>query len=222
MYQHLFYNERCKLPVGKVVCVGRNYAEHARELGNAIPESPILFMKPPQALRTLEVPIRWPTEFGSCHHEVEIAVLIGERAQHVEPGRARDYIAGIGIGLDLTLRDLQNQLKSKGQPWELAKAFDGSCPMSAFMLPHEFPDLGAIRLALRVNGEIRQKGSSADMITSIPALLAYITRYFTLDAGDVVMTGTPAGVAALAVGDDLELVLDERFSFSARVAAMPV
>jgi 2-keto-4-pentenoate hydratase/2-oxohepta-3-ene-1,7-dioic acid hydratase in catechol pathway len=213
MYQHHFYNERCKLPVGKVVCVGRNYAEHARELGNAVPESPILFMKPAQALRTLEVPIRWPAEFGSCHHEVELAVLIGERAQHIEASQARDYIAGIGLGLDLTLRDLQNQLKAKGQPWELAKAFDGSCPVSAFMLPHEFPDLGSIRLALNINGSRRQAGSSADMITSIPELLAYITRYFTLDPGDVVMTGTPAGVGPLAAGDKIELVLDERFAF---------
>ena len=218
MYQHHFYNERCKLPVGKVVCVGRNYAEHARELGNAVPESPILFMKPPQALRTLEVPIRWPAEFGSCHHEVELAVLIGERAQHVEAARAREYIAGIGIGLDLTLRDLQNQLKAKGQPWELAKAFDGSCPVSAFMLPHEFPDLGAIRLSLSINGDVRQKGSSADMITSIPDLLAYITRYFTLDPGDVVMTGTPAGVGPLKTDDKMKLVLDDRFIFTAAVA----
>lgn len=219
VYKHVFVNGDCELPVGKVVCVGRNYAEHARELSNPVPDSPILFLKPSTAIQSLCMPVSWPVEFGACHHELEVSVLIGKRASKIDAADVDSYVAGIGLGLDLTLRELQNQLKAKGHPWELAKAFDGSCPLSAFVASAAFSDLRNVGLELKINGETRQKGNTSDMVTPIAELLAYISRYFTLEPGDVVMTGTPAGVGALKSGDALSMMLDGRFEFSVRVAS---
>lgn len=216
-YQHRFVNNPCDLPAGKVVCVGRNYAEHAKELNNPVPDKPILFLKPATALQSFDVPVRWPLELGACHHELEVSVLIGKRASKVAAAEVSDYIAGVGLGLDLTLRELQNQLKAKGHPWELAKAFDGSCPLSAFVNPDQFTDLNTVKLQLRINGQVRQQGCTSDMLTPIAALVSYISQYFTLEPGDVILTGTPAGVGPLCSGDQLSMVLDERFEFSARV-----
>lgn len=197
------------LPVGKVVCVGRNYAAHARELGNAVPETPMLFLKPATALAPLMPDFAIPAGRGECHHETEITVLIGDTLSgEVGEAEARSAIAGIGVGLDLTLRDLQNTLKQKGHPWEVAKAFDGAAPMGPFLSPAGFPDLAAIHVGLSVNGVQRQDGSSTDMITGILPLLRFIAGIFTLQPGDIVMTGTPEGVAALSQGDQLVLSLD--------------
>ncbi|CBL43999.1 4-hydroxyphenylacetate degradation bifunctional isomerase/decarboxylase [gamma proteobacterium HdN1] len=217
-YRHVLNDAPCELPVGKVVCVGRNYAAHAKELNNPVPESPIIFIKPATSIQPLSEPIRWPGGLGSCHHELEISILIGARVTKQSASEVVGHIAGIGLGLDLTLRDLQNQLKAKGQPWELAKAFDGACPLSGFVLPAEFRDLSNIQLALRINGELRQQGNSSDMLTPITELIAYISQYITLEAGDVVLTGTPAGVGPFQSGDQLTLILDERFQFGAKVA----
>lgn len=204
-YAHRFLDgSACELKPGKIVCVGRNYAAHARELGNAVPETPILFMKPSTALATLADGFSIPAGRGECHHETEITVLIGERLKNASEAECRLAIAGLGLGLDLTLRDVQNELKKKGQPWEIAKAFDGAAPLSAFLRPEGFV-LDDIRFSLQVNGDLRQRGHSADMITPILSLLAYISGHFTLEPGDVVMTGTPEGVAPLQVGDALLL-----------------
>jgi len=208
---------RIDLPVGKVVCVGRNYAAHARELGNAVPETPMLFLKPATALVPLGPDFAIPAGRGECHHETEITVLIGATLTGaVTEDEARAAIAGVGVGLDLTLRDVQNALKQKGHPWEVAKAFDGAAPMGPFLAPADFPDLAAIRVGLSVNGEVRQDGVSADMITGILPLLRHIAGIFTLLPGDIVMTGTPEGVAALCPGDVLTLRLDGRM-FTTRV-----
>lgn len=209
-YQHLNqHGDVIALPIGKVVCVGRNYAAHARELGNAVPETPMLFLKPATALVPLRPDFAIPAGRGECHHETEITVLIGTTLSgEASEDEARAAIAGIGIGLDLTLRDVQGVLKQKGHPWEVAKAFDGAAPMGPFLAPAGFPDLDAIRVSLRVNGEVRQAGTSADMITGILPLLQFIATIFTLQPGDIVMTGTPEGVAALSSGDTLELGLD--------------
>lgn len=208
-YQHLWADgSAVALPVGKVVCVGRNYAAHARELGNAVPETPMLFLKPATALVPLGPDFTIPADRGECHHETEISVLIGATLSGgVSEDEARAAIAGIGVGLDLTLRDVQNVLKQKGHPWEVAKAFDGAAPMGPFLDPAGFPDLEAIGVGLSVNGTVRQDGVSADMITGILPLLRFIATIFTLQPGDIVMTGTPEGVAALAAGDDLILHL---------------
>lgn len=208
-YQHRFAdNSPINLPLGKVVCVGRNYAEHARELNNPVPAEPLLFIKPATAVVALDQPLRLPQGLGAVHYETEIALLIGQTLSgDVSELQASAAIAGIGLALDLTLRELQDQLKAKGHPWERAKAFDGACPLSAFVEPAQLPDLNAISLQLRINGELRQQGSSAEMITPIIALLRHIAGVFTLQPGDVVITGTPAGVGVLASGDQLQLAI---------------
>ncbi|REH40404.1 2-keto-4-pentenoate hydratase/2-oxohepta-3-ene-1,7-dioic acid hydratase in catechol pathway [Paraperlucidibaca baekdonensis] len=213
------------MPVGKLVCVGRNYAAHARELGNDVPDAPIIFLKPSTAAVALMPEFALPVGRGECHYETEITLLMGQRlsatdghdASPVSALQAREAIAGIGLGLDLTLRDLQNQLKAKGQPWELAKAFDGAAPLSPFLPIAADTDLAALTFSLDINGQRRQSGNSADMIADMIALLQFITRYITLLPGDVVMTGTPAGVAALHTGDELNLQLSEQASWHTRV-----
>ncbi len=210
MYQHTFLDgSPCALPVGKVVCVGRNYAAHARELGNAVPETPILFLKPSTALVPLSPSFAVPQGRGECHHETEITALIGKTLTNAGEAECRAAIAGVTLGLDLTLRDVQNVLKKNGHPWEVAKAFDGAAPLAPFMAPQAFGDLADQRFSLTVNGELRQQGNTADMITPVLALLQYISTIFTLQPGDVVMTGTPEGVAALHSGDVLVLELGE-------------
>jgi 2-keto-4-pentenoate hydratase/2-oxohepta-3-ene-1,7-dioic acid hydratase in catechol pathway len=205
------------LPVGKVVCVGRNYLEHIRELNNTVPEAPILFIKPTTALVRLDQPIQLPQGRGECQHEVELAVLVGRELRQADAETVRRAVAGYGIALDLTLRDLQNELKNKGHPWEIAKAFDGSCPMSPFLPPEALPDPQAAELALRVNGELRQQGNTRLMMIGIFELMAYISTHFTLQPGDIVLTGTPAGVGSLRSGDALVLRLAGH-EFSAQVA----
>jgi 2-keto-4-pentenoate hydratase/2-oxohepta-3-ene-1,7-dioic acid hydratase in catechol pathway len=190
------------LPVGKVICVGRNYAEHALELNNPVPTEPILFIKPSTAVVDMRQPIGIPTEQGSCHVETEIALLIDTKLCRATERQAAEAIAGLGLGFDLTLRDVQNELKKNGLPWEMAKAFDGSCPLSGF-LPVTRPEWDNIGLQLQLNGETQQYGNSIDMITPIVSLLVYISHHFTLLPGDVVLTGTPAGVCPLNIGDEL-------------------
>lgn len=215
-YQHSFSDASlANLPMGKVVCVGRNYAEHARELNNPVPSEPLLFLKPATAVVGLDQPLRLPQGLGAVHYETEIALLIGQTLSgEVSEQQAVEAIAGIGLALDLTLRELQDQLKAKAHPWERAKAFDGACPLSPFVRTEQVPDLGNIALQLQINGQLRQQGSSAEMITPIVALLRHIATVFTLQPGDVVITGTPAGVGVLNPGDQLLLsipgVLEQR------------
>lgn len=217
-YQHRYLDgSRLDLPVGKVVCIGRNYLDHIRELNNAVPETPILFMKPATALTTLDEPIRLPVGRGECHHEVELAVLVSQELRHADLASVQRAVAGYGVALDLTLRDLQNALKKQGHPWETAKAFDGSCPLSPFLKPEALPEPQATDLRLQVNGMVRQQGNTRLMMMGIFELMAYISTHFTLRPGDVVLTGTPAGVAPLASGDVLTLSLAGH-DFTARVA----
>ncbi len=217
-YQHRYLDGNpLALPVGKVVCIGRNYLDHIRELNNAVPETPILFMKPATALANLDEPIRLPAGRGECHHEVELAVLVGRELRNANAEMARVAVAGYGIGLDLTLRDLQNDLKKKGHPWETAKAFDGACPLSPFLKPEALPEPQATDLALQVNGAWRQQGNTRLMMIGVFDLMAYISTHFTLQPGDVVLTGTPAGVGPLHAGDTLLLRLADH-GFNARLA----
>lgn len=209
-YAHRFADDSaCALPVGKVVCVGRNYAEHAKELNNPVPAEPILFIKPRTAIVSMQAPVAVPRGQGACHFETEMAVLIGAPLKNADEAQARAAIAGLGLGLDLTLREVQDGLKAKGLPWEKAKAFDGACPLSAFVKPERVADLANVRVRLVVNGETRHDGNTADMLTPVLPLLAYMSTFFTLEPGDVVMTGTPKGVGPLNVGDTLRVVLGE-------------
>ncbi len=195
--------ERIELPIGKVVCVGRNYAAHAQELGNPVPETPLLFIKPSSAVVDFTPFIRVPTARGSVHHELEIALLIGRELCSATPGQARAAIVGIGLAIDLTLRDEQDALKAKSHPWEMAKGFDAACPITAFLPLDPALDLANLELKLAVNGRRRQFGNSAQMLTPILELVCYASAQFSLWPGDVVLTGTPKGVGPLLPGDRL-------------------
>jgi 2-keto-4-pentenoate hydratase/2-oxohepta-3-ene-1,7-dioic acid hydratase in catechol pathway len=199
------------LPVGKVVCVGRNYLQHIKELDNEVPSEPILFNKSSTALCPLNKPVVLPKHLGPCHNELEVAVLIKNKLCQASIQDAETAIWGIGVGLDLTLRDVQTALKKQGHPWERAKAFDRSCPMSQFVVKDRVENLSDINFNLRVNNEVRQLGNSQDMLFSILILLVNISNTFTLLPGDIVMTGTPKGVAALQVNDELTIELNGHF-----------
>lgn len=201
--------ERIDLPPGKIVCAGLNYALHVQEMNSQAPDDePVLFIKPASALRDLHAPLTIPADKGSVHHELEIAVLIGHTLCNADENEARKAVSGVGLALDLTLRDLQNTLKKAGRPWEKSKAFDGSCPLSRFIPVDRCPPLNNLTIQLDINGNCRQQGNSGDMLFPIPRLLVEISRYFTLSPGDVVLTGTPEGVGPLASGDTLEMSLD--------------
>jgi 2-keto-4-pentenoate hydratase/2-oxohepta-3-ene-1,7-dioic acid hydratase in catechol pathway len=207
-YVHRFVDgSPCDLPLGKVVCVGRNYAAHVKELNNPVPSIPMLFIKPTTAVVTIDEAVVIPEDKGVCHHELEVSVLIGEKLINATAEAARKGIVGYGLGLDLTLRDVQDRLKEKGYPWEVAKAFDGSCPLSAFVPAKEVIDPLNLDLQLERNGVIQQKGNTSEMMTGIFDLIAFMSTQFTLLPGDVVMTGTPAGVGPLERGDELALTL---------------
>jgi acylpyruvate hydrolase len=193
-----------EFPIGKIVCLARNYAEHAKELGNETPASPVLFMKPATAVIGDGGTVRIPSYSQECHFEVELALLIGTTARSVSPDKAMEHVAGYGVAIDMTLRDVQNQLKTKGLPWEIAKGFDTSCPLSDFVPASSVQDPQELALKLSVNGETRQNGTSADMIHRVPQIVAYISGIFTLEPGDVILTGTPAGVGPVQAGDCME------------------
>lgn len=207
MYQHHnWQGALLDFPVSKVVCVGSNYAKHIKEMGSATPDEPVLFIKPESALCDIRQPLALPQGLGSVHHEVELAILIGSTLKQASEEHVAKAIAGYGVALDLTLRDLQGKLKKAGQPWEKAKGFDNSCPISGFIPAAEFSaDPQNTEIMLKINGEIRQQGSTSDMIHKIVPLIAYMSRFFTLRAGDVILTGTPEGVGQLAGGDSLEV-----------------
>jgi len=212
-YKHTWTSgEDIPLPVGKAVCAGKNYKDHAEEMDSAVPEEPILFIKPSSSFISMEDPIEVIQDRGLFHYEAEISVLISEKLTQADERQVRKAIAGIGTGLDLTLRDVQSEAGKKGEPWEKAKAFDKSCPLSPFEPASSFEDLDDICLRLRINGDVRQKASSSEMIFRIVPLIVYITSWFTLNPGDVIMTGTPAGVGSLSPGDRLELELEGVFS----------
>lgn len=202
-------------PLSKVVCVGRNYAEHAKELNNPVPSEPILFIKPESSVVSLSKTIEIPDT--DCHYETEIAVLVGDTLSHASAEEAESAIAGLGLALDLTRRDLQSTLKAKSHPWEIAKAFDGACPLSDFVAREQFDDLQNITFSLHINGALRQRGNSADMLMPIIPLLVYISNYFTLKPGDVVLTGTPKGVGELHVGNRLGFNLMDKLHFETSV-----
>ncbi|WP_432208811.1 fumarylacetoacetate hydrolase family protein [Acinetobacter variabilis] len=193
----------------KIVCVGRSYADHAKELGNAVPDRPVLFIKPPSALTSMDAGIEWNPDWGNCHYECELGLRIDRTlSKENDPAKVLQAIGAVTLGLDLTLRDLQDDLKKKGQPWERAKAFDGSCILADWVsVGNVITDWKDVHYTLEINDELRQKGDTALLIFDIATLLADISQVFTLEAGDVVMTGTPAGVAALQSGDQLKMTL---------------
>ncbi|MCP4755672.1 MAG: fumarylacetoacetate hydrolase family protein [Proteobacteria bacterium] len=217
-YKHTYRDGKpCQYSQGKVVCVARNYYEHIKELNNPVPTEPIFFIKPATALRALTEEIVLPEHGRDCHHETELAVLIGTELSKADKAEAERAVAGYAIALDLTLRDVQQKLKEKGYPWEIAKGFDGSCPISPFLAPNELDDPQDTLLKLSVNGTVRQEGSTKLMINKTLDLIVNASTYFTLMPGDILLTGTPAGVAKLESGDRLELELAGQFKFQTAV-----
>lgn len=206
------------IPVGKIVCIGRNYAEHIKELGNQTAEQAVIFMKPANTIVPSGGTVVIPDYSDDCQHEIELAVLIGRQAKGIRVDQALDHVAGYGVALDLTLRDVQSAQKAQGLPWEIAKAFDSSCPLSVFVPAKQVADPQQLQLKLTVNGEVRQHGNTRDMLRSTATLIAVVSRYFTLEEGDIVLTGTPAGVAKIASGDRLEASIDGVGSLSVTVA----
>jgi 5-carboxymethyl-2-hydroxymuconate isomerase len=190
-------------PIGKILCIGRNYADHIKELGNEMPERPVIFMKPASSVIGEGEQIVIPSYSSECHHEAELALLIGSGGKDIPAGEAMQHIAGYGVAIDLTLRDVQAELKKKGLPWEIAKGFDTACPLSAFVPADSIAAPQDLRITLSVNGEPRQDGSTALMMHRIPELLSYLSSIFTLEPGDLILTGTPAGVGPIKSGDHL-------------------
>lgn len=197
--------------IGKVVCVGRNYVAHARELGNEIPTTPLLFMKPASSVVSMADDIIRPNvaDFGDTHYEVELCVQLSKDLRKASVAEAQQAIGGVTLGLDLTLRELQTHLKENGHPWERAKAFDGACVLANWLDPQVFSDFKNVQYQLYINDTLTQDGDTALMLFSIDELLSEISHAFSLQAGDVIMTGTPSGVGVLHAGDDLTLKLGE-------------
>jgi fumarylpyruvate hydrolase len=192
-------------PVGRIYCVGRNYAEHAREMGHDPDrEPPFFFMKPADAIVPSGATIPYPQATRDLHHEIEMIVAIGRDGADIPLERALDHVFGYGVGLDMTRRDLQGEAKKLGRPWEMGKAFDNSAPCTALktaaMIGH--PAKGAIWL--KVNGKVTQKGDLSEMIWNVPETIAYLSKLVTLRSGDLIMSGTPAGVGPVKAGDRLE------------------
>ncbi|MBF0187626.1 MAG: fumarylacetoacetate hydrolase family protein [Magnetococcales bacterium] len=192
---------------GKAVCIGRNYVAHIEELNNPRPSEPLLFIKPATALRPLSEPIHLPDHGDDCHFETELTLLIGAPLSRATAEEAKKAVVGFGLALDLTLRDVQAVLKKKGLPWELAKGFDGACPVSRFVPASRIADPQVLRYTLQVNGETRQQGDPTKMLWEMFELTAHISRFFTLMPGDLILTGTPEGVSALVSGDHMQLTL---------------
>ena len=189
---------------GKIVCIGRNYAAHARELGNEVPEAPLLFLKPSTALVSDGGAVVLPPQTHDVHHEVELVVRIGRGGKGIAEADALGHVDAYAVGLDLTARDLQTAAKKAGHPWTLAKGLDTFAPLGDFAPASAVADPQALAVRLRVNGELRQDGTTADMIHSVAALVAYVSSVFTLEPGDLLYTGTPEGVGPIQDGDTLE------------------
>lgn len=196
-------NSSQEFTIGKIVCVGRNYAEHAKELGNAIPEKPLIFLKPSSAVIYSGEEIIYPDISNEMHHEVELVLLIGKTIKNVDEKSAEDAITGYGVGLDMTLRDIQSDLKKKGHPWTIAKCFDTSAVLSDFILKENYNLTLDEEISLSVNSSIKQKEKLNKMIFSPSQIIEYISSLMTLEKGDLIFTGTPAGVGKVERGDEL-------------------
>ncbi len=187
----------------KIFCIGRNYLEHARELNNDVPTKPMVFMKPATALLLDGKPFYLPDFTKNLHYELEVVLRIAKNGKHIQPKFAKQYIDKIALGIDFTARDLQDELKSKGHPWEIAKAFDHSAVLGGWKNIENI-DTKNLNFRLEQNGNIVQNGNTADLIFDFETLICYISQFFTLQQGDLIYTGTPAGVGKVQIGDRLE------------------
>ena len=196
------------LPVRNIYCIGRNYADHAKELGNKVPTEPIVFMKPLGTICYNESTIQIPFHSSDVHFEAEIVVAISRRGKSISQNNAHKYIAGYGIGIDFTARDLQKAAKKNGHPWTISKGFDDFAPISDFISADEPSEFIDFDIKLFQNGFVKQHGNSSEMIFSIPNLISYLSQRVTLYPGDLIFTGTPEGVGPVASGDKLQVLLN--------------
>lgn len=194
----------------KIICIGRNYVEHAKELNNPLPSTPVFFMKPESALVRGNLPFFYPAFSNEIHYEGELVLHINKVGKNISQKHAHTYYDGIGFGIDFTARDLQQIAKQNGLPWESAKAFDSSAPVSEFIPIEEIPDINNINFSLFKNEIQVQNGYSSNMIFSFDTIIAYVSRFVTLKMGDLIFTGTPAGVGPVSVGDKLEGYINEK------------
>ena len=201
----------------KIICIGRNYTNHIAELKNERPTEPVVFMKPDSAVLLKQHPFVLPEFSNEVHHEIELIVKINKVGKYIEPKFAHKYYDEISVGIDFTARDLQDQLKSKGLPWEKAKAFDGSAVIGEFVSKEQFKSLDDVNFELLKNGAVAQKGNSSLMLWKIDELVAYVSQFFTLKIGDIIFTGTPEGVAAVQPNDVLEGYLEGQQLFRIQV-----
>lgn len=201
----------------KIICIGRNYAEHVRELNNPLPAKPVFFMKPDTALLPPHNPFFLPDFSNDIHYEVELVLRICKHGRSIEEQFAHKYYDAIGVGIDFTARDLQAECKQKGLPWEVAKAFDFSAPVSKFLPKEQFTSPDNINFGLKINGEWRQRGNSKDMIFGFDRIIAYVSQFVTLREGDYIFTGTPEGVGPTHIDDRFELFIEDQLMLAFNV-----
>ncbi|MCI0920965.1 fumarylacetoacetate hydrolase family protein [Sphingobacterium rhinopitheci] len=201
----------------KVIAIGRNYIDHAKELNNPVPASPVIFMKPDTAVLKDNKDFYYPEFSKDIHYECELVVRICNEGKHVTSKFAHKYYDAIGLGIDFTARDIQAEQKAKGLPWELAKAFDHSAVISNMIAKEEFESINNINFSLQKNGEIVQKGNTKNMIFDVESLIVYISKYITLRKGDLIYTGTPAGVGPVQIGDKLQGFIEDREMFTTHI-----
>lgn len=197
----------------KIICIGRNYANHAKELGNPLPKEPLIFMKPDTALLRENRPFYYPSFSNDIHYEVELIIKISKIGKNIQQKFAHKYYDTISLGIDFTARDLQQKCKEKGHPWERAKAFDSSALIGAFKKKEDYKNLNDLNFSLKKNGEIVQIGNTNDMIFKIDELISYISQFYTLKIGDLIYTGTPEGVGPVILGDRLEGFIEDEKIF---------
>ena len=201
----------------KIICIGRNYSEHAKELGNETPEEPVFFLKPDTAISPKGHPFFIPDFSNNVQYEVELVIRINRLGKHIEEKFAHKYYEQIGLGIDFTARDIQQEVKEKGLPWEKAKGFDGSAVISRKYLDKKELELADLNFSLKKNGEIVQSGNTQQMLFKIDKIIAYISQFYTLKIGDLIYTGTPAGVGQVKPGDVLEGFIEEQKMFKVNV-----
>lgn len=194
----------------KIICIGRNYVDHAKELNNPVPAKPVFFMKPDTALLQRRNPFYYPDFSKDVHYETELVIKICKNGRHIEEKFAHTYYDEIGIGIDFTARDVQSECKKKGLPWEIAKAFDQSAPLGNFLPKSTFNNLQDISFSLEINGEKRQVGNSKNMIFSFDQIIAYVSKFITLKIGDLIFTGTPEGVGPTKINDHFEAFIQDK------------
>jgi acylpyruvate hydrolase len=192
----------------KIICIGRNYAEHAKEMNSAVPTEPVFFLKPDTALIKDNQPFYYPDFSKEIHHEVELVLKINKAGKNIQSQFANKYYDEIGIGIDFTARDLQAECKKNGLPWEKAKAFDGAAPLGKFIEKKQFADETNINFHLTINGNAVQKGNTKDLLFSFDTIIAYVSKFLTLKTGDLIYTGTPQGVGPVSTGDRLEAYIE--------------